>query len=31
MVRDKHVAPREKVGNKGGILSNCLRAALAKK
>ena len=28
---DKHVGPREKVGNKGGSLSNRLRAALAKK
>lgn len=28
---DKHVGPREKVGNKGGSLSNRLRAALAMK
>lgn len=28
---DKHVGPREKVGNKAGSLSNRLRAALAAK
>ena len=28
---DKHVGPREKVGNKGGSLSNRLRTALAQK
>jgi len=28
---DKHIGPREKVGNKGGSLSNRLRAALAAK
>lgn len=26
---DKHIGPREKVGNKGGSLSNRLRAAIA--
>ena len=28
---DKHVGPKHKIGNKGGSLSNRLRAALAKK
>ena len=28
---DKHVGPRERVGNKGGTLSNRLRALLAEK
>ncbi len=28
---DKHIGPKEKVGNKGGSLSNRLRAALAAK
>ena len=26
---DKHVGPKEKVGNRGGSLSNRLRAAMA--
>ena len=28
---DKHVGPRERVGNKGGTLSNRLRAVMAGK
>jgi hypothetical protein len=28
---DKHVGPRERVGNKGGTLSNRLRAVLSEK
>jgi hypothetical protein len=28
---DKHVGPRERVGNKGGTLGNRLRAAMAGK
>jgi len=26
---EKHIGPREKIGNKGGSLSNRLRAAMA--
>lgn len=28
---DKHVGPRERVGNKGGTLGNRLRAVIAEK